>query len=433
MKKSRWMNFLGGTDLLFTLVAVILLGIAFFLFNQVSYIFTPVLVVISNILMPFVIALLMYYLFNPFVNYLEKRKVKRIYGVGILFLLVIGLLVVAVGAIFPFLRDQIASFIENFPDFIDSIIGTVTGWVETLPFGAEIESFIEEGETFIASIPDNLDQYLTDGFSGLSTVMAGVTNVVVTVITFPIILFFLLKDEKRFFNAVLGVVPPKWREDLIRVSSEINLQVGAYVKGQLIIASSIGVMMFIGFTVIGLEYNGVLAIIAGFTSIIPYIGPTLAFIPALVIALMDSWWMVLQLLIVWAVVQFIDGNLIEPNVMGKQLNVHPLTIIIVLLVMGDLIGLFGLIFGVPIYAIIKVIVVHFFQQFKKRYNKYYGDVDGEYDVKPIEVAISGQKREDSQLKRTLNIAQLKKKKEKAKIEKKKNEDDELSSEDSKDN
>lgn len=433
MKKSRWMNFLGGTDLLFTLVAVILLGIAFFLFNQVSYIFTPVLVVISNILMPFVIALLMYYLFNPFVNYLEKRKVKRIYGVGILFLLVIGLLVVAVGAIFPFLRDQIASFIENFPDFIDSIIGTVTGWVETLPFGAEIESFIEEGETFIASIPDNLDQYLTDGFSGLSTVMAGVTNVVVTVITFPIILFFLLKDEKRFFNAVLGVVPPKWREDLIRVSSEINLQVGAYVKGQLIIASSIGVMMFIGFTVIGLEYNGVLAIIAGFTSIIPYIGPTLAFIPALVIALMDSWWMVLQLLIVWAVVQFIDGNLIEPNVMGKQLNVHPLTIIIVLLVMGDLIGLFGLIFGVPIYAIIKVIVVHFFQQFKKRYNKYYGDVDGEYDVKPIEVAISGQKREDSQLKRTLNIAQLKKKKEKAKIEKKKNEDDEQSSEDSKDN
>lgn len=419
MKKSRWMNFLGGTDLIFTLIALILFGIAFFLFNQVSYIFTPVLVIISNILMPFVIALLMYYLFNPFVNYLEKKKIKRVYGVGLLFLLVIGILVVGVGAVFPFLQDQITSFVETFPDFIDSIVMTVTGWIETLPFGGEIESFIEEGESFIASIPDNLDQYLTDGFSGLSTVMAGVTNVVVTVITFPIILFFLLKDEKRFFNAVLGIVPPKWRESLIRVSSEINLQVGAYVKGQLIIASSIAVMLFIGFTIIGLEYNGVLAIIAGFTSIIPYLGPTLAFIPALVIALMDSWWMVVQLLIVWAVVQFVDGNLIEPNVMGKQLNVHPLTIIIVLLVMGDLIGLFGLIFGVPIYAILKVIVVHFFQQFKKRYNKYYGDVDGEYDVKPIEVAVSGEKRPDSQLKRNIQIAQLKKKKEKAEIQNRK--------------
>lgn len=416
------MNFLGGTDLLFTLIALILFGVVFFLFNQVSYIFTPIFVLISNLLMPFVIALLMYYLFNPFVNYLEKKKVKRIYGVAILFILVIVLIVVAVGSIFPFLRDQITSFIENFPDFVDSLVGTITEWIETLPFGAEIESLIEEGENFITSIPDNMDQYLTDGFSGLSTVMAGVTNVVVTVITFPIVLFFLLKDEKRFFNAVLGAVPPKWREDLIRVSSEINLQVGAYVKGQLIIASSIGVMMFIGFTVIGLEYNGVLAIIAGFTSIIPYIGPTLAFIPALVIALMDSWWMVLQLLIVWAVVQFIDGNLVEPNVMGKQLNVHPLTIIIVLLVMGDLIGLFGLIFGVPIYAILKVIVVHFFQQFKKRYNKYYGDVDGEYDVKPIEIAISGERKPDSQLKRNVQIAQLKKKKEKAKIQDQKDDD-----------
>lgn len=415
MKKTRWINFLGGSNLIYSLLVLILLGIVFFLYNEVEYLFTPILVIVSNILMPFIIALLLYYLFGPFVDFLEKRKVKRIYGVALLYLLLIGLLVVGIGSLYPMLREQVTSFIDNIPDFLDSFVASLTGWVETVPFGEEIEAFIEEGEGFITSIPDNLDQYFTDGFSGLSTFMTGLTNVVVTVITFPIILFFLLKDEKRFFYSVLGIVPPKWREDLIRVSSEINSQVGAYVKGQLIIASSIGVMMFIGFTIIGLEYSGVLAIIAGFTSIIPYIGPTLAFIPALVIALMDSWWMVLQLLLVWAVVQFIDGNLIEPNVMGKQLNVHPLTIIIVLLVMGDLLGLFGLIFGVPIYAILKVIVVHMFQQFKKRYNKYYGDVAGEYEVKPIEVAVSGHKKTDAQLKRNIKIAKLKNKKARNKL------------------
>lgn len=415
MKKTRWINFLGGSNLIYSLLVLILLGIVFFLYNEVEYLFTPILVIVSNILMPFIIALLLYYLFGPFVDFLEKRKVKRIYGVALLYLLLIGLLVVGIGSLYPMLREQVTSFIDNIPDFLDSFVASLTGWVETVPFGEEIEAFIEEGEGFITSIPDNLDQYFTDGFSGLSTFMTGLTNVVVTVITFPIILFFLLKDEKRFFYSVLGIVPPKWREDLIRVSSEINSQVGAYVKGQLIIASSIGVMMFIGFTIIGLEYSGVLAIIAGVTSIIPYIGPTLAFIPALVIALMDSWWMVLQLLLVWAVVQFIDGNLIEPNVMGKQLNVHPLTIIIVLLVMGDLLGLFGLIFGVPIYAILKVIVVHMFQQFKKRYNKYYGDVAGEYEVKPIEVAVSGHKKTDAQLKRNIKIAKLKNKKARNKL------------------
>lgn len=424
MKKTRWINFLGANDLIYSLVVIILIGVAFLLFNQVSYIFTPLLVLVSNILMPFVIALLLYYLFSPFVDFLEKHKVKRIFGVTILFLLIIGILTLGVILLYPLLQEQVTMFIDEFPSFIDSLINSVTEWVNDLPYGGEVESFIQEGENFIAGIPDNIDQYLSDGFSGISSFVSGLTNIVVTLVTFPIILFFLLKDEQRFFRAFLSVTPPKWREDLIRVSSEINTQVGAYVKGQLIIATSIGVMMFIGFSIIGLEYNGVLAIIAGFTSIIPYIGPTLAFIPALVIALIDSWWMVAQLVLVWMVVQFIDGNLIEPNIMGKQLNVHPLTIIIVLLVMGDLIGVFGLIFGVPIYAILKVLVVHVFLQFKKRYNKYYGDVAGEYEVQPIEVSVSGQnqKSASTQLKRTIEIARLKRDKGKEQHKEKHEED-----------
>lgn len=407
MKKTRWINFLGATNLIYSLVVIILLGVAFFLFNQVSYIFTPVLVLFSNILIPSVIALLLYYLFNPLIDFLERHKVKRIISVPLLFLLIIGILSSGIVLLYPVLENQITMFVKEFPSFIESLSASIPAWAENLPFDAEVESFIAEGEKFVSQIPDNINQYLSDGFSGLSSFVSGLTNVVVTLVTFPIILFFLLKDEQRFFRAFLSVAPPKWRQDLIRVSSELNAQVGAYVKGQLIVASSIGIMMFIGFSIIGIKYNGVLAIIAAFTSVIPYIGPALAFLPALIIALIDSWWMVAQLVIVWMVVQFVDGNLIEPNVYGKQLNVHPLTIIIVLLVMGDLLGVFGLIFGVPIYAILKVLVVYVFQKFKKRYNKYYGDVAGEYEVKPIEIAVSGEKKTSNQLKRTIDIAKLK--------------------------
>ncbi len=417
MKKTRWINFLGGQNLLYTLIVLILLAIVFMLFNQIDYIFTPVFVIVSNILMPLVIALLLYYLFDPVIDFLEKYKIRRLYGVALLFIAIIGVLVFGVVALYPLIRDQAISLVENFPDFIDSILDTVTGWVSTLPFGEEIESLINEGENLLAQIPENIGGFLSGGLSRISIIAASVTSFIVTLVTFPIILFFMLKDEQKFFNSVLSIMPPKWREDTLRVSSEVNTQVGSYIKGQLIIAGSIGIMMFIGFTIIGLEYSGILAIIASFTSIIPYLGPTLAFIPALVIALIDSWWMVLQLGLVWAVVQFIDGNLIEPNVMGRQLNVHPLTIVIVLLVMGDLLGLIGLILGVPIYAILKVIVVHFFQQFKKRYNKYYGDVAGDYEVKPIEEAISGSKKPDAQMKRNINIAKLKRKKVKKHIEK----------------
>ena len=416
MKKTRWISFLGGENLLYTLITLILIAVAFMLFNQIDYIFTPLFVIVSNILMPLVIALLLYYLFDPVIDFLEKHGIKRLYGVALLFIAIVGLVVFGIIALYPLLREQAISLVENFPDFVDSILNTVTGWISSMPFGEDIGSLISEGEDLLDQIPENISDFLPGGWGRISNIAASVTSFVVTLVTFPIILFFMLKDEQKFFKSALTIMPPKWREHTLRVSSEVNTQVGSYIKGQLIIAGSIGVMMFIGFTIIGLEYSGILAIIASFTSIIPFLGPTLAIIPALVIALTDSWWMVLQLGLVWAVVQFIDGNLIEPNVMGRQLNVHPLTIVIVLLVMGDLLGLFGLILGVPIYAILKVIVVHFFQQFKKRYNKYYGDVAGDYEVKPIEEAISGSKKPDSQMMRNIKIAKLKRQKAKEHIE-----------------
>lgn len=141
--------------------------------------------------------------------------------------------------------------------------------------------------------------------------------------------------------------------------------------------------MWIGFSLIGLNYSGILAIAGGLASIVPYVGPTITFIPALIIALIDSWTTVLLLVLVWGAIQIAQGNFIEPNIMGKQMEVHPITIIVVLIVMGDLLGILGVLFGIPIYAIIKVIVVHLFEKFKIRYNKHYGDVAGDYHVQKM--------------------------------------------------
>lgn len=383
MKKTRWMDFLGASNLIFTLVLAILFALLIMLYNQVSYFFTPLFVILSNIIAPAIIALLLYYVFGPVIDFLESHRVKRIYGVFLLYFLILALFVIGVGSLYPLLADQLESFVDNLPDFIASINTSFRSWGADLPFSGAIESFIEQGENFAANIPGNIEQYLTEGFTGLSKVVSSVSNVVVTLVTAPIILFFLLKDDQQFFNAVLSIVPPKWRDDLIAVSSQVNTQVGAYVKGQLMIASAIGILMFIGFTVIGLEYNGVLAITAAFTSIIPYLGPILTFIPALIIAFLTSWWMVGKLIIVWVFVQFVEGNVIQPNIMGKQLDIHPLTIVIVLLVAGDLLGLVGLILGVPLYAILKVFGLYGFQRFKERYNHYYGDQAGEYEVNDV--------------------------------------------------
>lgn len=122
-----------------------------------------------------------------------------------------------------------------------------------------------------------------------------------------------------------------------------------------------------------MPFSGTLAVLVGITAIVPYIGPVVAFFPCAIIALMTSTMMFLQLCIVWVIVQLLNGELIEPQVMGKHMVIHPVTIIFVLWVMGDLFGLFGLIFGIPLYAIGKILVIFLFRRFKKRYNRIHSE------------------------------------------------------------
>lgn len=378
-EKTRFMNYLGGNNIIFTLLLLIMIGILIYIYNAIAFIFEPLQVIFSTLIAPLILAFILYYLLNPIVDWLERYKIKRIWGVTFLFVAIIGILVGLVALAFPPIQDQVTSLVNNFPSYVDTIGTTVLGWVEGTPLENSASDLVEWLNGWVSNIPSVVVDYFDTAVNGLTNIFSTVSNVVVVIVTFPIIAFFLLKDDEKFFSYVIKIIPPKFRKDIKNIFATINDQVGSYIKGQLMISLSLGIMMFIGFTIIGLEYAGVLAIVATFTSIIPYVGAALAMIPAIIIALTTSWVMVLKLLIVWAVVQFIDGNLVEPNIMGKNLNVHPLTIIIVLFVLGDLLGFVGLVLGVPIYAISRVIATFVFRKFKQRYNKYYGDEAGNYE------------------------------------------------------
>jgi len=389
MKNTRWIKFLGGSNVLYTITVGLLLCIFIITMTKLDFIFGTLAVIISNILMPVIIALLLYYLFNPAIDFMERHKIKRVWGIVILYASVLLLLGGGVVLVIPLLENQISTLTETFPLFIDNFIDFVKTFVDDFSGNEIADNVISQVEGFVDSFSADIGNYVSEGLTRFSSVVTSITSVVMTIVIAPIILFFLLKDAEKFTNGVLAVTPPKWRADLIRVATEINVKVGSYIKGQLVIAVANGVMIFIGFTIIGLEYSGILGLAGGILSLVPYIGPTLTFIPALIIALLTSWTEVFLLIVVWIVVQFVEGNFVEPNIMGRQLNIHPLTIIIILLIMGDLLGLFGLVFGVPIYAILRVIVNYIFQKFKLRYNKYYGDVAGRYNIDTSEITDFG--------------------------------------------
>lgn len=378
-EKTRFMNYLGGNNTLFTLLILIMIGIIIYIYHSIAFIFEPLNVIFSTLIAPVILAFVFYYLLNPIVDWMERHKIKRIWSVIILFVAIIGILIGAVALAFPPIQEQVTSLVNNFPTYVDTIGTTVISWVDGTPLENSASDLVEWLNSWVSNIPSIAVDYFDTAVNGLTNIFSTVSNVVVVIVTFPIIAFFLLKDDEKFFSYVMKIIPPKFRKDTKNIFATINEQVGSYIKGQLMISLSLGIMMFIGFSIIGLDYAGVLAIVATFTSIIPYVGAALAMIPAIIIALTTSWVMVLKLIIVWVVVQFVDGNLVEPNIMGKNLNVHPLTIIIVLLVLGDLLGFVGLVLGVPIYAISRVLATFVFRKFKQRYNKYYGDESGYYE------------------------------------------------------
>lgn len=384
MKSSKWIRFLGGRNLIFTLVVIILTAVAILLLRQIDFIFYLFIVLFSNIFIPLLIGVVLYYLFNPIISFFEKKKVPRIVSIIVFYLILILLIVWASSAALPALYEQIELLVQSFPGYIESLSNNLEPFFSRFISSDNFNQLSSQIEGLLSDLPERAVDFLQGGISGLSNVISGVTNVVVTTIFVPVILFFLLKDDKQFASTFIDILPPSWRKDFIRVIKQMSNQAGSYVKGQMIVATALGLMTYIGFKIIGLKFAGVLGLTTGLLSVIPYLGPTLSFIPAITIAILDSWFMVLKLLIVWVIVQFIEGNILQPNIMGQQLSIHPLTIIIILFVAGDIAGIFGMIFGVPIYAILKVFVLYWFERYKIRYNNYFASEGERYTLHPIE-------------------------------------------------
>ncbi|HDJ5166408.1 TPA: AI-2E family transporter [Staphylococcus aureus] len=379
--ESRYMKFVGGNDLVFSLIALVLLGIVIFIFEKVSYVFDPFIIVFKTIAAPIIVSLILFYLFNPIVNMMERYRIPRVAGISIIYLAVVGVITLIVNLLIPIIGSQVDSLVKNSPQYLEKLINSIDKIANNTFFSSYYSQINDWLNSLHKKIPSMLSEF-TDGFgSKIATFAETIANIGVVIVTTPFVLFFMLKDGHHFKEFSTNIMPPKFRKDFHDLLEKMSVQVGSYIQGQIIVSFCIGILLFIGYSVIGLKYSLVLASIAAVTSVVPYLGPTIAISPAIVIAAITSPWMLLKLAVVWTLVQFVEGHFISPNIMGKTLKIHPLTIIFILLCAGKLLGIVGVILGIPGYAILKVLVTHLFQLFKRRYNRFYGNDVGEYDIK----------------------------------------------------
>ncbi|MCM3784865.1 AI-2E family transporter [Neobacillus mesonae] len=361
--------FLNNKFVLFLLV-VLLVGLNVMVFSKISFIFHPIEVLLKTIILPIILTGVVYYLLNPIVDILERRKVKRVYSILILYLLIAAIITIVVLAVIPVVRQQITDLVKNFPVYYQNVVYQFEQFIGT-GYMTQIQNTLNFNfDDIMGNLSERLSSIVNSTVTGIGGFLGVLTETILAIVTVPFILFYLLKDGKKLPGYLLSFMPTKMREGTSRVLSESNHQISSYIRGQIIVSFCIGVLLYIGYIIIGLDYALILAVIAACTAIVPYLGPAIAITPALIVAAVTSPIMLLKMIAVWTIVQLVEGKFISPQIMGKSLKVHPITIIFVILTAGNLFGVVGILLAVPGYAVLKVLFTHLFKWFKTQSGLY---------------------------------------------------------------
>lgn len=367
MNRNTHMEVRGGIDLLkekwFKIgVMAIMALLIIWLGTKVSFIFTPLVIILKTLFPPILLAGVLFYLLRPAVNVISK-KIPRTLAIVLIFIAFAGILTGLVLVVGPELQKQFNQLMKNFPKYFQQGQGIFdelmkVEWIKNiqidyLSFDSLSEKLRENAQTLIENIASTIAG--TVGF---------IANIVMVLVLIPFVLFFMLKDGKKAPNLFMKVLPKKHQDEAKNILSEMDNALSSYIQGQLLVSLFVGIFAYIGYLIIGLEYSLVLGVLAMVTNVIPFLGPWIGTIPAFIVALITSPYQAIFVIIVAVVVQQIESNFVSPFVMGKALNMHPLTIIFVLLIAGQFGGLLGLLLAVPVFALMKVIVSHAYRYFQ---------------------------------------------------------------------
>ena len=370
----RW--FINNQAVTFFLVTLLIL-LTIFVFTKVGFIFKPVGDFIGIVTPVTILTGLLYYLLNPIVDWLEKCKISRTAAISVLFVVIAFLLVWGLAVAIPSIQQQVISFSKNVPSYIQEIEGQVTTLLENPQFEQFRPTILEQLNKVNDQIVTYAQKFSSNAVNWAGNLISTASQIIVAILIMPFILFYLLRDGHHLRGHMTKYLPTDWRESVGQVLTDVNSQLANYVRGQITVAMIVALMFSILFSIIGLSYPVTLGILAGFLNLIPYLGSFLAMIPAVILGIIAGPFMLVKVLIVFMVEQTIEGRFVTPLIIGGSLNIHPITILFVLLTAGQMYGVLGVLLGIPIYASIKVVVKAIFEWYKQYSGLYHDEESNE--------------------------------------------------------
>ena len=318
---------------------------------------------ILGILSPFFIGLIIAWLFDPIVTFMQKKGINRVLSTCVVFVVFIALIVLGGSLIIPSLGDQINEIINTAPNVIEDLTNFFDNFVDRL---SNIYDYDLTG--IKADITEAFNQVFLSITVDLPTTIVNVVKSVVNgginVIFGLFIAFYMLLDFNNVRKHLLIFVPKKVHAEVITLTDRLNKMLKNYVQGTLLIMFLLFICQSVGFTIAGLRAPLVFGLFCALTNVIPYFGPYIGGIPAVIVGFtMDPLTGIFCLISV-IICQFLESYFLNPVVMSKTMKLHPVTIMIGLLIFGHFFGILGMIFSTPVISCAKIIFMHFNEKYQ---------------------------------------------------------------------
>lgn len=323
------------------------------------------LYVARGALFPFIIAGLLAYLLAPVVMAMEswlptRRRwpgATRIAAILIIYVLALVVMVAFLAMVIPPIVGETREFLARVPDLYASARETIEGWNEEYTrrvpenVRTELQGVFEEVGSVAISAVRSVVMRTVSGVQHTISIVLGLAIV-------PIFLFYLLKDRESLSAQFYSLFHPSIRGHVESIMGIVGMTLGAYLRGQLLLGLIVGAMVFLGLVALGMPFSVILGVIAGVTELIPVIGPIIGAIPGLLVALATSPDKIGWVLLLYVAVQQIENTLLVPRIQGSAVNIHPAIILVIIIVGSETAGIWGMIVSVPLAGVAKEVFAY---------------------------------------------------------------------------
>ncbi|MFS8540933.1 MAG: AI-2E family transporter [Tissierellales bacterium] len=322
--------------------------------------------IISNILFTVIISLIFSYLLNPIINYLERHNISRSLGIILLYIVVFGIIIAISISFIPRLGNELKEVLMVLPSYFSRITDFFKDLYDKYYNLENIAPIIENVEGLIFDNINRLQEVLLTSMTKLFTGVGSLLNRMISLVLIPILTFYFLKDKDKLINQVFLIIPKNKRSEIKELLTQIDKSLSQFVRGRLILAIYVGVATTVVLLILDINFAIVIGLLTGIADIIPYFGPFLGFVPAVLFAFLDSATKGIWVAVIFILIQWVENNVLGPKIIGDTTGLHPITVLLSLIIAGNIYGVLGMVFVIPVVSILKILFGFFIDKARKR-------------------------------------------------------------------